>query len=620
MYRLIEGGVTRISYFLSLLFLSLLLFLPPLIPFHAPPLNSFWNEWAAGVIVLLLIFFVWINAINRMLLSKALLLWVCWGGAIALSAYENHYTSFFPVFSAGIFWFLGALTLISIGELKEHIGLEPVCLWISVALVLSGVAQSVLGLAKYYGFLAYFAPYLLPFRDSRLGGTLSYPTIAGFSLWLSLIALVYLYARSKISNITMTGIALLFGLTIVATQNRSSILYCGAMIVVSLIVWIRAKRLEKSSSGNGSLAVMVRGALIAMVTLIIAVPMFGVVDRALSKQLNQLGYIHRSSIVDKRNWESVGIRSSEFRKAIYLAKRSPVFGVGVGNYPYQSFRLDSVLPNSLREGTVNTHTHNLFSMILAEEGGVGLAVVVLSLVILGYWWWSIPSSVEAFYLGSTLSIFFIFSNLEFPLWYLNFLTIFIVFCGLVAPIRVAKIDHRWLRPLMAAGILVVGGLVGANIAKGYAFISRVFIYRVADEHTQQTLASLIPDTFLGPYAGYAVEMITDPEIRNAKGQLRLANMVVHVWPMPNALLSKVILQEFLGKHDEACRLAEKAANSYPIIMLQYDKLMTEYAARPELAAGDPKSLQSCFKRGKESWLAQWGSEKASSTQVARKVR
>lgn len=587
-------------------FVSLMIFvLPPLIPFHLPPMGSFWSEWTAGALALLSFCFIWSYPSRTLVLPAGIIPWAGWGIALSLAIGFSEYKIVSPAYFSGIFWVIGAFTLFLASSLKQEFGLNRVTIAVGYALLISGFLQSVFGIARFYGLLSSFSPWLQPVSVGRMPGLLNYPTITGFSLWLSVYAIVYLFCKRKVGYLVSVLSLIPISTSIVAVGDRASFLYGTVLLLVPLFIYFRTVLGDGDWGGDHKRNL--KAIVVVALVLVCSVPIFGFLNTTLSKpSLNH--NIEKKSIGFVRNYERqgdfFGIRGTEFEKAIFLAKSHFWVGVGPGNYPYQSYILNGKIKGAVREGTVNTNSHNIFSMVLAEEGIVGVFALILGVFFLIYWWWRFLPFEESLFFGSVLGAFFIFSNIEFPLWYLNFLVIFMFIVGLVSPNFILKLDHSWVKPCASALVIVIGGAVAVNIAYGFFEISFAQRDRNIDAKDYTTLASWTADRMLEPYAMLALEQYTVPRAINIKRQLSNANRLISRFPMPKALLDKSILLLFERNEKEACNIAMEAASSYPYIMKEYNAEMSHYTQDDKKLPADPRVLRHCIEEG----LVQWNSQ------------
>lgn len=587
--------------------LLLLIFLvPPLIPIHDFPNGSFWNEWSAGFLILLAFALVWLVPSKKITLPSALFPWLLWGASLFISALHAKYHLMTPIYMYGFFWCLGAFLIVAVGEVKAKFGFSHVFLSIAVVLLFSSLAQSLIGFFRFYGLMAWVSRDLAYMHSDRMLGILNYPTISGFSIWLGVYSLIYLFCKRLVGffGLIVAGIPMLAA--IVATGDRASALYGACFLFVFLVFFLRARVTRQY--GELDLYRYLKGFLTILLLMVICFSGFNKFNRSFGQYVESLGYIHNGDFNRhpfKRGKEGVlGIRGTEFRKALHLAHSHFWLGIGPGNYPYQSFRLNSVIKDPVREGTINTHTHNIFSMILAEEGVIGVVVLCIGLFLLSMWWWRLGICEEAVFSGLVLGAFFVFSNLEFPLWYLNFLAIFLIFSTLISPIRSHDIDHGWVKSSASLLTLLVGGAVAINVAMGFHEISSIALDKELSAKDRNVLSGWGLDGALEKTALIKIERYVLPSPNNIGSQLNMLNKLIYSLPLSKALLDKAILLEFEGNNNAACILATKTASSYPGVVSQYESEMKEFQKLGDTLPHDPSRLQVCFQLGKSEWRSQ----------------
>lgn len=595
-----------LSVYLGIFFLLSVFVVPPLCPVHTNPMTSFWTEWLSGILLLASWGLLFLSKGEEFPLPAAVWPWLAWGLALVLSVLANHYDLWQPVIFAAVFWIMGLLSLLLGAELALRVGRERTLTIIAYTMVVSGLLQAIAGVLRFYGLLAHFSIFLRPLKADRLEGLFNYPTLTGFSLWLSICALVYLFCKRRLGWSVLTIGSLIMAVPIVATGNRSSVLYWFSLVFVALVILIKNRKPSgKASEVEGK---RIWGA-IAVVTLvaIVSIPLFKQLDGIVGPYMQAAGYVERSQNVDdlyNRKGDFWGIRGSAFKKAIYLAEHSPFFGIGPGNYSYQNFLLNDK-PYSIREGTIDTHTHNIFSMLLAEEGIFGLLVLTIGCILLVWWWWRLGVSLEALFAGAVLMDFFFYSNIEYPLWYLNFLVIFMVFVGLVSPVKTEKLHWPPLKTITALTFLIIGGIFSWYVARGYIEISSVKLNSLASMKDARKLEKWFSSPLWAAEAGQVFEHVTVAGLQGIPDQLSLSQQVIEHLPTPPALLHKILLLDFQGRIKEACALAEKTASSYPHIYSSFQHIEGWYDSNPKINAANLKKLEPCFQKGVDSWQAQW---------------
>lgn len=99
---------------------------------------------------------------------------------------------------------------------------------------------------------------------------------------------------------------------------------------------------------------------------------------------------------------SLGLRFEMFKSALLLSKKSPVVGVGVGNYHTSLKELvDATTSYKFNPAIKEFHNpHNEYLLSLAERGGVGLLVFLLVLIIPAY---AFYRQYKRYYLASSVA-------------------------------------------------------------------------------------------------------------------------------------------------------------------------------------------------------------------------
>jgi len=131
-------------------------------------------------------------------------------------------------------------------------------------------------------------------------------------------------------------------------------------------------------------------------------------------------------------------RHYEWLKAWKSFQAAPWFGHGWGSYSLQGFLINDVYPDGYRpyeNGVLFTHSHNSLLNLLAEMGIAGTALVLGGLL------WVLHGSLKrthaaqgVFVLGA-ISVSLVHSLLEYPLWYIYFLSAFSLFVGFAPAAR-----------------------------------------------------------------------------------------------------------------------------------------------------------------------------------------
>lgn len=184
----------------------------------------------------------------------------------------------------------------------------------------------------------------------------------------SIFALAFALKSHKKKKIYYIIILLLCLAGLVMTQSRGS--YAGFMVGALLVIWLHFRSFLKF--------------------IIITVAMF-----AVSLPLIYFTNLHERflQILDITSW-AVGTRIDLWKKAFFLFRQSPIFGVGFGrfndinyninNYGYTLTRLDEFVGvpkvfstfHATNFDFSSAHAHNSYMQFLAETGIIGLGLII----------------------------------------------------------------------------------------------------------------------------------------------------------------------------------------------------------------------------------------------------
>ncbi len=247
-----------------------------------------------------------------------------------------------------------------------------------------------------------------------------------------------------------------------------------------------------------------------------------------------------------------GLRFGIWRGAIEVISNNLLWGVGQGNMNYAYFAQEL----SLRIGNNIQHVHNLFLQLLLEFGVVRLLLWLAVFIVL---LWRVRRGLReptTWLLLMGLSIMFIHSQLELPLWYLTFLLpAAFMLGGLVGvgasasgPVaEVAASDGPQRRPAL---ICMVGFALLVGIGWDYQKILPIFTGK-SDLAVMQRLERGYTSYLFSNYVDYAVVTTTPVSPENAALHHKQSIRVLRSWIDASLLVNLALSSAMLGSHDEA---------------------------------------------------------------------
>ncbi len=189
---------------------------------------------------------------------------------------------------------------------------------------------------------------------------------------VSLFALVFTLKAFKKQKIYYIIILLLCLFGLIMTQSRGS--YLGFIIGALFVIWLHYKSILKFIS---TVAVM----------LAVSIPLIFFTN------LHER-FIKMIDFTDTENYTII-TRINLWKKALFLFKQSPIFGVGFGrfndisyninNYGYSLIRMDEFVGipkvfytfQSQDFDFSSAHAHNSYLQFLAETGVIGLGLIII---------------------------------------------------------------------------------------------------------------------------------------------------------------------------------------------------------------------------------------------------
>lgn len=302
-----------------------------------------------------------------------------------------------------------------------NIGAERAVSVLASVIVLGCVAQSLIGWLQYTGLAAHFSGYLM-YRTGIVEGQLAQRNHLGHYLMWGVLSASWLGAQRRLPALWTGVLVLFFASTMSLTGSRTVFAY-----VLMLAVWLPVYRWLGGRDSTRTVLALAAGGVVVLVCqyTIESVLQWFTHTGSLQTATERMG---GSQI------EGSG-RGYEWKKAWQIFLSAPLFGYGWDSYSLRGF-LEHVYPNGFRPYENNvlfTHSHNSFLNLLAEMGAVGTVWVLGGLL------WAVKGSMQRVnqpvggFLLALMGVSLVHSVLEYPLWYIYFLTVFAVFIGLTPP-------------------------------------------------------------------------------------------------------------------------------------------------------------------------------------------
>lgn len=300
------------------------------------------------------------------------------------------------------------------------IGTERTLSVLAAVLVIGCTMQAVIGWMQYWGWASKFSGYLM-YRPGIVEGQLAQRNHFGHYLMWGMLSLAWLWGQRRLPTWATVGLMTFFASVMGLTGSRTIFAYVAALVLLIPVVgWFSGSLKTRTALG------------LALAGVWVAALQFGI-----EPALNLFAGDNIQSAAERLGGSQFGGsgRGYEWQKAWAIFLSAPWFGYGWGSYALQGF-LTNVYPTGFRpyEGNVLfTHSHNSFLNLLAEMGLVGTLLVLGGLV------WTLSGCLKrghgaaGLFVAALVSVSMAHSFLEYPLWYIYFLSALILFLGFVPP-------------------------------------------------------------------------------------------------------------------------------------------------------------------------------------------
>ncbi len=297
-------------------------------------------------------------------------------------------------------------------------GQERVVTVLAWVLVCGALCQAVVALMQVTGWAESFRG-IIAFRGvSKIEGQLGQRNhLAHYLMW-GILSAAYLLAQKRVSN--WFGTCLIVLLTAGLGLVNSRTIFAYVLVVAVLLLFWRVRSGRQANRLVGAFALALIGVLVFQLSM--------------NSIIEALGSQHYYSALER-----LGAQTQEEapRKIVWLWAweiflSAPLFGYGWGSYSLQNFLQGgnadsfSVIPGNV----LFTHSHNIVLQLLAEMGLVGTLLVFGGFAAAIWGCLKKPLTPASLLVLGMLGVSVTHSMLEYPLWYVYFLTPFAVMMSL----------------------------------------------------------------------------------------------------------------------------------------------------------------------------------------------
>lgn len=537
---------------IGLLLAGSLCLLPFLIPYHQPPVLSFYPEWLAAALGVAAALAVlaggglkseaalpapspWLVAFALLLAARALL---------GDPAYPQG-----PLLGAA--YVLYAVLMIQLGaQLVAAHGAERVAHLLAVFLLAGALLNAAAGIIQFYGRPAWLEDIVAELRGARAYGNIAQTNLYASYLAMGQAALVLIWPRSRTGR-AAAGIALL--LLVVASAlsgSRSALLYA---LWLAALGWMAPVRLKRTAWAVAA----------AVLVAHLAVPW---VNGALELGPAGAGTLERVLGAPE---EPAAPRVAIFSTALRVFRDAPLAGVGWGEFAGAAFA-QGLEPSLTQVGQVWTSPHNLPLHLLAETGLAGTL-----LVLGGLWVWAAPlarryraqASPALWWTIAAAGVPLLHSLFEYPLWSAHFLAVTALLVGTSASPRGRSLPIARVGGFAACILLAT---VLALVLRDFARLDTARItgttpsmapadQAARDARTMRELTGGL----LGPVAELWIFTGASLDRDGLAEKLAMSERLARYWPANEVLVRRAVYLAMDGNEGQARALLTDALRAFP---------------------------------------------------------
>jgi len=586
----------RIPARISLVLVGLLFLLPFLNPYHFHPLTNFYTEWLALALGLAALLPLSVKGFWDEVEVPTLALWL-FGFAALLPLQLVWLDIAYPELSMlGALYVIWAAWLVWLGRvLAKSCDREELTVWLAAMLVLGGLFNSAAALLQFYGIDAFgsLVASLGPTQRGAFGNFGQNNHFADY-VTLALMSALYLQMKGRLTWLAAAVCAGIFLYALSISGSKTTWLYLPAALALGL--WFRARSDEPALRR-------------AAVTLALLLPLFGLLQYAMAHYglatrpwfaagagavaapvtpIDRFVDELARGVLPEAGGSALGTRIYMWHQALLMLVRQPVLGVGFGQYAGVFFEQAAEL-SRYHIPNYDRNSHNALMQLLAETGLVGAGLVCAGLA---GWLLAlrrrIAATAENWWLLCLLSVLFLHSMIEYPLWHANFLGVAALLLGMGSQrcivLRLTALSRFAFPVMLLAGFLTLG-----SVARAYRDLELLMYPRALPKNQEaivarnEALLKLHRDTLLAPYVEMAYAGIIVADRHNLQDKLALNTRVLRLLPVPETAYLQVLLLGLNGERDAALTQLDRAVAVFPYRLQNYLPIM-EKAARQEPAA------------------------------------
>jgi O-antigen ligase len=471
-------------------------------------------------------------------------------------------------YAAALAWVAVAGVASITDSLRTTLSLGRITRYLAYALLIGTLLQSLAGFTQIIGLAPRLGGWVFSLDvgpSSTITGNIGQRNLYADYLMWGVVAAVYLVACGKIRLRCFVLFSTWLALSLACAASRSILLYVSALLIISSIwhVRIRDNESRRMLQAMALACALIVAAQFATPLIAQGLSLLAHMPNSLTSGLQR--FLLESSLSTRR--------FPEWHKAWLTVVDHPLRGIGWGQFASQSVGMQA-LPQFADIGynsELFTNAHNLVMQLLAEMG-----IPITALAFFGFIWvilpfWRQKAAIEGLLPLACLSVTLTHSLREYPLWYVYFLAMAIVFCTLSpAPakkrsIRVSGLKISWRLAFLASMSLFAIFTIHAY-APYQALVTLNLPTTIAqqDEKRSAVLRNIVEHFPLYRFhALYTLENYMDTTPQSLLQQGPWLDQLAAFHPDPSILLKQAERQALLGQAQQAQQTMRLTLSYYP---------------------------------------------------------
>ena len=578
--------------------------LPFLNPYHFFPLTNFYTEWLALALGLAALLPLSVKGFWDEVEIPMLVMWLL-GFAALLPLQLVWLDIAYPELSMlGALYVIWAAWLVWLGRvLAKSCGMEQLAVWLAAMLVLGGLVNSGAAVVQFYGIDFWIGSLVASLGATKGGAYGNFGQNNHFAdyVTLALVSALYLQIKGRLSWHAAAACAGIFLYALSLSGSRATWLYLPAVLALGL--WLRSRSDDPALRR-------------AAVVLAVLLPLFGVLQYAMAHYglttrpalpgvaaapvtpIDRFADELARGLLPEAGGSALGTRLYMWHQALLMLSREPAIGVGFGQYAGVFFEQAAEL-SRYHIPNYDRNAHNALMQLLAETGlgGAGLVCAGLAGWLLGLRR-RIAATAENWWMLCLLSVLFLHSMIEYPLWHANFLGVAAVLLGMGSQhcirLHLTALSRYAFPVMLAAGYFTLGSVLLA-----YRDLELLMYPRVLPQNREEIVArneallKLHRDTLLAPYVEMTYAGIIVADRNNLQDKLALNQRVLRLLPVPELAYRQVLLLGLNGERDAALAQLDRAVAVFPY-------RLKDFVTQAEKAAQDePQALGIIAEKARE---------------------